>query len=506
MKRRVILIVFDGFGLNPNRAYNGWALASTPHLDYYFATNPHTVIQASGVFVGLPDGVFGNSEVGHLTLGSGRVLKQDMLRISEAIKTGEFEKILEWQDFINNVSGVHIVGMVSDGGVHSDIRHLTGILRLLSDRDVDVWIHMITDGRDRPPQSGICYAEYLERAVLEIGKGKIATVGGRYYAMDRVGNFDRTEKAWRAIALGEGPTEESAVQAIRASYDRGETDEFIKPTVIDGYRGRGVKPDEGVLFINFRADRMRQIVAAFGLSGFNGFDRHGFGTRRVLCMTEYDETFGLPVLFKPVIPGNVLAEVLSSNGFKQFHCAEKEKYAHVTYFFNGGREETFRGEDRKIIPSPDVETYDLKPEMSAPHVADEVIKAIDRGEYDFILVNFANGDMVGHTAVPEAIVKAVETLDLQSHRVIQEALKREYVVILTSDHGNCDEMVDPYTGEPHTQHTSYPVPFLVLGLGNVQLGIGRGLADVAPTVLDIMGMEKPPEMSGESIIVRGNIC
>lgn len=499
-KRPVLLIIFDGFGLNPSRLHNGWALARTPHLDGYFATNPHTALQASGAAVGLPDGQFGNSEVGHLTLGAGRILHQELVKIREAIRAGELQANPAWQTLLHDSRRVHLIGLVSDGGVHSHLDHLLGLLPVLRKAGITPVIHMITDGRDTSPKAALRYLATLEQALAELGKGEIATVCGRYFAMDRAKHWDRTQKAWAAMVLGEGPHAASALEAIEAAYARDEGDEFIQPTVIGSPTTPVIGADEPVFFFNFRSDRMRQLAAAMGLEDFGQFTRPG-GPRRVVCMTEYNAHFAFPVIFPPQHPDKVLAEVISDAGLKQFHCAEHEKYPHVTYFFNGGREKPFTGEEREIIPSPDVATYDLKPEMSAPQVADRIVQAIKADRYDFILVNFANGDMVGHTAVREAIIAAVETLDRESHRVIQVALERNYYVLLTADHGNCDEMIDPATGEPHTQHTVYPVPFLLLGDRKAQLGIGRGLADVAPTVLDLLQVQQPPEMTGRSLIL-----
>jgi len=501
-RRGVILIIFDGFGLNPNRLHNGWALARTPHLDDYFASNPHTALQASGLAVGLPDGQFGNSEVGHLTLGAGRILEQELLRITEAIHGGSLIANPAWQTLLKGTTRVHLIGMVSDGGVHSHIDHLFGILAILNKAGVTPVIHMITDGRDTPPRAARKFLAALERRLAELGAGEIATVSGRYFAMDRAMHWDRTEKAWSAMVLGKGLHAGSPLEAIESAYARDEGDEFIQPTVIGSSPTPVIAPDEPVFFFNFRSDRMRQLAAAMGLKDFSHFARDT-EPRRVVCMTEYNAQFPFPVIFPPRQPDNVLAEVISDAGLNQFHCAEREKYPHVTYFFNGGREKPFKGEEREIIPSPDVATYDLKPEMSAPQVADRIIQAIEANRYDFILVNFANGDMVGHTAVRQAIIGAVETLDRQSHRVIQAALERNYYVLLTADHGNCDEMVDPATGEPHTQHTVYPVPFLLLGDREARLGIGRGLSDVAPTVLDLLKLPQPSQMTGCSLILKG---
>lgn len=501
----VLLMVFDGFGVNPSRAHNAWARAHTPHLDHYFAGNVHTVLQASGLAVGLPDGQFGSSEVGHLTLGSGRILKQDLLRIAGAIRDGALEHNPAWQEMLRGANRLHLVGMVSDGGVHSHIEHLLGLLQLVVKAGGDPVIHMITDGRDTLPRAALGYLAIIEQELQRLGRGMIATVSGRYYAMDRTGHWDRTEKAWVAMVMGEGQHAETAAAAIELAYARGEGDEFILPTVVGDAKGSAIGRDEPVLFFNFRSDRMRQLPAAVGLDSFDAFARGDAGTRKVVTMTRYDARFSFPVLFPPEFPEHVLAQVISDAGFRQFHCAETEKYAHVTYFFNGGHEGPFPGEDREIIPSPRIATYDLNPEMSAPAVAERVIQAIDQGRYQFILVNFANGDMVGHTAQPAAIVRAVETLDLQGHRVIRAALARGYRVMLTADHGNCEEMVDPETGQPHTQHTVYPVPFLLIGTPGVQLGIGRGLADVAPTVLDLLGLARPPEMTGSSLILKSGL-
>ncbi|MGD2075629.1 MAG: 2,3-bisphosphoglycerate-independent phosphoglycerate mutase [Gammaproteobacteria bacterium] len=496
----VLLAIFDGFGLNPSRAYNAWALARTPHLDHYFASWPHTVLQASGRAVGLPDGQFGNSEVGHLTLGSGRVLEQDLVRIANAIYGGTLEQMPAWQEMVSGARRLHLVGLVSDGGVHSHIEHLLGILGLLRDTDIEPVVHMVTDGRDTAPKAALKFLADLEEALASLGRGWIATVSGRYCAMDRAKHWDRTERAWKAMVLGQGLTAETPREAIETAYARGEGDEFIQPTVIVGHGGIG--RDEPVLFFNFRSDRARQLSAAFALQDFNAFDRSGVCLDELVCMTEYDATYPFTVLFPPQTPRQVLAEVLSESGLHQLHCSETEKFAHVTYFFNGGREPPYELEDRIIVPSPEVATYDLQPEMSAPKIADALISAIEGGRYAFIVTNFANGDMVGHTARPDAVIRAVEALDLESHRVFGAALKHGWRILLTADHGNCDEMVNPNTGEPHTQHTEYPVPLLLMGEGPVRLSTGRGLADIAPTILDLLGLPQPPEMTGRSLILK----
>jgi 2,3-bisphosphoglycerate-independent phosphoglycerate mutase len=499
----VLLTIFDGFGLNPSRAHNAWALARTPHLDHYFATNPHSVLQASGRAVGLPDGQFGNSEVGHLTLGSGRVLEQDLTRIANALYDGSIADNPVWQELLQGIHRLHIAGLVSDGGVHSHIDHLLGLLELLRKTDIEPVLHIFTDGRDTAPKAALGYLTAIEAALEKLGRGSIATISGRYCAMDRALHWDRTQRAWNAMVRAQGLQARTAREAIEHAYARGEGDEFIQPTVIEGHER--IAKEEPILFFNFRSDRARQLSAALGQENFAGFDRDNISTRKLVCMTEYDATFPFPVLFSAQIPDQVLAQVISDAGLRQLHCAETEKYPHVTYFFNGGREEAYPGEDRVIVPSPQVATYDLQPEMSASKVADQLIKAINSDSYDFIVTNFANTDMVGHTARPEPVIRAVEALDCESQRVFRVALERGWRVMLTSDHGNCDEMINPNTGEPHTQHSEFPVPFLLMGQGPVRLGIGRGLADIAPTVLDLLGLPRPPAMTGRSLILRDGL-
>ena len=499
----VLLAIFDGFGLNPSRSHNAWALARTPFLDYYFATNPHSVLQASGRAVGLPDGQFGNSEVGHLTLGAGRVLEQDLIRIANAIYDESLTRNPVWIDMLQGSRRIHLAGLVSDGGVHSHVDHLIGLLGLLNKAGIEPVIHLFTDGRDTAPQAALKYLDRVEEAIAKNGSGSIATVIGRYSAMDRAKNWDRTERAWRAMVLADGLTAKSPSKAIREAYDRGEGDEFIQATVLDGYKGMAA--GEPVLFFNFRSDRARQLSAAIASAKFDEFDRGDQPPSPLVCMTEYDATFPFPVLFPSSYPENVLAEVLSNAGLRQLHCAETEKYPHVTYFFNGGREPPYPGEERIIVPSPKVATYDEWPEMSAPKVADKLIGAIESDRFDFAVVNFANTDMVGHTARQEPIIHAVETLDTQGHRVFRAALQRGWRIMLTADHGNCDEMLDPITGAAHTQHTPYPVPFLLMGQGAAKLGIGRGLADIAPTILDLLKVPEPPEMTGRSLILKDGL-
>jgi 2,3-bisphosphoglycerate-independent phosphoglycerate mutase len=498
-----LLVILDGFGMNPSKLNNAVQEASTPRLDEYMSTHPHTLLEACGRAVGLPDGQMGNSEVGHLTLGCGTVVRQDLVRIDDAISDGSFfeNSALTGAVLSARDAGrpVHLLGLVSDGGVHSHVRHLHALIRLCQRLEAKPLVHMITDGRDTPPRSASAYLAELE-ALLAEGGGCIATVAGRYYAMDRDRRWDRTQKAFDAVVHGKGERVDSAEQAIRAAYEAGETDEFIKPRIVnpDGM----LRPGDSLIFFNFRNDRPRQLAAALGMDDFDAFDRGDFRTVSVTCLTEYDPRFLSPIGFPPERPSVTLAEVISTAGIRQFHCAETEKYAHVTFFFNGGKEEPFAGEDRVMVPSPQVATYDLQPEMSAKEVADETIKAIESGHYGFVVVNFANGDMVGHTAVRDAVIAAVEAMDTQVGRVLDAAVANGFSVVLTADHGNCDEMVDPVTGEPHTQHTMYPVPLMIIDKARWRLTSCGGLSGVAPTVLQLMGIPQPKAMRGRSLLLE----
>ncbi|MCB1877213.1 MAG: 2,3-bisphosphoglycerate-independent phosphoglycerate mutase [Chromatiales bacterium] len=500
-KRPVLLVILDGFGANPDRTDNAVALARTPRLDHYFSRHPSTLIQASGPSVGLPDGQMGNSEVGHMTLGSGTVVKQDLVQIDAAIADGSFKSndVLREAIFTARARNrpVHLLGLVSDGGVHSHVRHLIALIDLCREMGVKPLVHMVTDGRDTIPKCAKRYLPEVETALAAAG-GRIATLVGRYFAMDRDNRWDRVERAWRAIVVGNGRSAAHAEEAISAAYETGHTDEFIRPFVIDGYRG--MTPEDVLISFNFRKDRPRQIVAALADPNFAGFDRGDCPRARVTCMMEYDPALKLPAAFAPEQPSVTIADVLSKAGLAQFHCAETEKYAHVTYFFNGGRREVLPKEVQKLVPSPDVATYDLKPEMSAPAVANAVIDAMASGRYPFIVVNFANGDMVGHTGIRHAVLRAVESLDQEVGRVLDGARRLGYSTILTADHGNCDQMIDPETKTPHTQHTRNPVPFLVIDDRPRRLLGGGGLANVAPTVLELMGLPKPDAMTGESLL------
>jgi 2,3-bisphosphoglycerate-independent phosphoglycerate mutase len=498
----VVLLILDGFGINPSKIHNAIAAARTPRLDEYFFRYPFTVLTASGPGVGLPEGQMGNSEVGHTTLGSGCVVRQDLVLIDDAIADGSFftnpALCAAVEAAMAQRRPLHLLGLVSEGGVHSHVSHLLALIDLCRSKGVRPLLHMITDGRDTAPKSALHGLEEVERA-LELAGGAIVTVSGRYFAMDRDRRWDRTERAWRAIVLGRGRNVASPRAAIETAYAAGKTDEFIPPSVVAGYRG--LAAGETMISFNFRKDRPRQIVAALADPGFHGFDRGEPRLAAVTCMMQYEAGLGLPYAFKPEAPAVALNRILGAAGIRQFHCAETEKYAHVTYFFNGGSQEQQAGEEHCLIPSPQVATYDLKPEMSAPAVADAVIRAIGEG-YGFIVVNFANGDMVGHTGDMRAAVRAVEALDRQVGRVLDAATARGYSAVLTADHGNCDLMVDPETDEPHTQHTTHPVPLLVMDQERWVLAAAGGLADVAPTVLHLMGLPAPEVMTGRSLLLQ----
>ncbi|MCG6967538.1 MAG: 2,3-bisphosphoglycerate-independent phosphoglycerate mutase [Chromatiaceae bacterium] len=502
-RRPVVLIVLDGFGLNPGRLNNAVARADTPNLDAYFARYSHTALHASGPAVGLPDGQMGNSEVGHLTLGCGSIVRQDVVRIDDAIDNGEFGRnaaLLEAADrAASRGRPLHLLGLVSDGGVHASLTHLQALIRLSHERGAKPLLHMFTDGRDTAPRSAPDYLPIVEPALHEAG-GAIASIMGRFFAMDRDQRWERTELAWRALMLGKGQHALSAESGIRAAHAAGDGDEFIRPILLPPFQPISAE-DEVVLF-NFRKDRPRQIVAALALPDFSGFDRGTTPLARVTCLMAYDSSFNLPHAFSPERPLVTLGEVVSANGIAQFRCAETEKYPHVTFFFNGQRAEPSPGEHQFMVPSPKVNTYDQRPEMSARVVADAVIQAIESGHHGFILVNFANGDMVGHTAVAEAVIRAVETLDREVGRVLEAAVAADYSVILTADHGNCEEMIDPLTDEPHTQHTVYPVPCLVMDEEAWQLSCVGGLSNVAPTVLQLMGLQQPQAMEARSLLLR----
>jgi len=503
--KRAILLILDGFGVNEDGEHNGVTQAHTPILDKYFSEYPYTTLEASGAAVGLPDGQMGNSEVGHITMGCGNIIHQDLVLINDAIRDKSFFKnsvlISALQSAKEKSRPIHLLGLVSDGGVHSHIEHLKALLVMCKRNGVKPAVHMITDGRDTSPNSALSYYEGIKDLLLD-ADGAIHSVIGRYYAMDRDRRWERTEAAWRTLVSDCGLHADTPKNAIKASYEKEIYDEFIEPTVIkDTCR---IAADDEVIFFNFRNDRPRQLGAALAEPDFNDFDRGKFPQVSMCTMTMFHSSFCSPVAFTSEHPRVSLAEVVSNMGLKQLHCAETEKYPHVTFFINGGKENSYAGEDRIMVPSPKVATYDLKPEMSAKEVADVVINSIQEGEHSLIIVNFANGDMVGHTAVPEAIIKALEVMDKEVGRVLEAAISEEVSVLLTSDHGNCDEMYDALTGDPHTQHTTNPVPCMVINHRNnkVKLAKGKGLGSVTPTMLDLMNIPIPDSMHEASLIIK----
>ena len=502
-KRPTMLMILDGFGLNPSAYGNAVAAARTPNLDAIFAKYPHIKLAASGLAVGLPEGQMGNSEVGHLNIGAGRIVYQELTRITKAIEDEIFFDNLPLNHAVRHVKEtggtLHVFGLLSDGGVHSHISHIEAVLKLAKKRGLQkVVVHCFMDGRDVPPSSAAEFMNELLDKMKEIGVGKVATVSGRYYAMDRDNNWDRVEKTYAAMVYGEGEKADCPCCAIEKSYENGVTDEFVVPVVVDG--GAQVKPNDSVIFFNFRPDRAREITRTFVDPEFKGFERkNGFFPVNFVCMTQYDATMpNVDVAFKPQTLKNTLGEYVSNKGMTQLRIAETEKYAHVTFFFNGGVEKQYEGEDRILVKSPAVATYDLQPEMSAYEVTDKLVPAIESGKYDMIILNYANCDMVGHTGVFEAAVKAVEAVDTCVGRVVEAIKKMGGVALITADHGNADKMVDA-DGSPFTAHTTNPVPFCVVGY-DCQLREGGRLADIAPTMLQIMGLEQPAEMDGVSLI------
>ena len=502
-----MLIVLDGWGISQRPDTNAQEKASIPFYKGLIKEYPHTALECSGEAVGLPEGTMGNSEVGHLNLGAGRTVYQDYARINKAIKDGSFmenQSLVHAMDAaVKNDSSVHFLGLLSDGGVHSHISHLYALVNLaLSNGVKKVFVHAFMDGRDTPPTSGINYIKDLQSFLNDKPSAKIATVTGRYWVMDRDKRWERVEQAFRALVYGEGERVTSAIEAVEKSYEINETDEFIKPSLVCNDSGPIglIRDGDSVVFFNFRADRAREITAALAEKRFDGFAREKVPSLgSYVTMTMYDEDFTFPVAFPPLKLKNILGKILSQNNMKQLRIAETEKYAHVTYFFNGGEEEPFAGEDRCLIPSPrDVPTYDLKPEMSAFEVKDEVLKRLDQNRYDFILLNFANPDMVGHTGIMEAAIKACETVDKCLDAIVTKVQALGGTVIITADHGNCDQMIEE--SSPFTAHTTNPVPFIIIKK-DIQLRQKGILADVAPTVLDLMGIEKPEEMTGESLII-----
>ena len=496
-------MILDGFGIGKHDNTNAIFNAKKPNIDKLFSSNPITQIGASGMDVGLPDGQMGNSEVGHTNIGAGRIVYQELTRITKTInedKLKENDAIVGAMDSaLKNGTALHLMGLLSSGGVHSHNTHLYGILELAKKKGLDkVYIHAFLDGRDVPPSSAAEFVEECMKETEKIGVGKIATVMGRYYAMDRDNRWDRVEKAYAAMVYGEGVEADYPVCAVKNSYEQGVTDEFVVPAVIKD--GATIKPNDSVIFYNFRPDRAREITRALVDPEFKGFERkNGFFPLRYVCMTQYDATMpNVEVAFKPQTLNNTMGEYISSLGMDQLRIAETEKYAHVTFFFNGGVEKQYPGEDRILVKSPAVATYDLQPEMSAYEVTDKLVPAIKSGKYDMIILNFANCDMVGHTGVFEAAVKAVEAVDTCVGKVIDAVKEMDGVALITADHGNADKMIDD-DGEPFTAHTTNPVPFCVVGY-DCDLREGGRLADIAPTMLQIMNLPQPEEMDGKSLI------
>ena len=504
MKQPLALIILDGFGCREETKGNAIAAARTPHLDHLMASCPHTRIGASGMDVGLPDGQMGNSEVGHTNIGAGRIVYQELTRITKSFDEGEALGNPALTAAMENArrpgQALHLMGLLSDGGVHSHIRHLYGLMEMARRFAVErVYLHCFMDGRDVPPTSGIEFIAALQQKIKELGLGQIATVSGRYYAMDRDNRWERVKLAYDAIVNGEGNKNPDPVAVMQKSYDAGVTDEFIVPTVVT--EGAGIKAGDSVIFFNFRPDRARELTRTLVDPDFAGFEREkGFFPLTYICMTQYDATMpNVEVAYRPESLANTLGEYLSRLGKTQLRIAETEKYAHVTFFFNGGVEAPYEGEDRVLIPSPKVATYDLQPEMSAYAVTDEAVRRIESGRYDVIILNYANCDMVGHTGVFEAAVKAVEAVDTCLGRLLAALEKAGGRAFLTADHGNADQMADE-NGAPFTAHTTNPVPFVAIGFGDIKLRSGGRLADIAPTMLQAMGLPQPEEMTGRSLL------
>ena len=502
-KKRALLCILDGWGISKDTKYNAVYSANTPNFDKYFNQMPSTTIHADGLNVGLPEGQMGNSEVGHLNIGAGRVVYQELTRINKAIDEGDFFKNEEFLNAINHVkknnSSMHIYGLVSPGGVHSSMKHLNALIKMMSDNGLkDVYIHAFLDGRDTPPSSAVEYLAQTEEVLKQYNLPKIASIIGRYWAMDRDKRWERVERAYDCLTLGEGIKEENSNIAIENSYKNNVTDEFVEPTVIGGKR---INDNDAVIFFNYRPDRAREITRAFTDKNFDGFNRKKVvNNLYYVCMTQYDETFDVPVAFKPQTLVNILGDVLDENGINQFRTAETEKYAHITFFFNGGVEKSGKLETRALVNSPKVATYDLKPEMSAYEVCDNVLKAIDNPEYGFILVNFANPDMVGHTGVMDAAIKACQAVDECVGKIAQKALENDVTMIITADHGNAEWMYNEQTHAPQTAHTTNVVPFIIVSKDKYELNNEGALCDIAPTILDILNLKKPDEMTGHSMI------
>ncbi|NLP37191.1 MAG: 2,3-bisphosphoglycerate-independent phosphoglycerate mutase [Firmicutes bacterium] len=505
----LVLLILDGWGLSRKQEGNAIQQAHTPYYHHLLANYPVAKLQASGEAVGLPEGQMGNSEVGHLNIGAGRVVYQDLTRITKAIKEETFftnPTLLSALEHVKRTgSCLHLMGLVSDGGVHSHLQHLFALLKLAKRHELQkVYIHAILDGRDVGPKSARTYLTALEEKLCALKLGAVATVAGRYYTMDRDRRWERVELAYRAMVQGEGEMAASSLHALENAYERGETDEFVQPTVILDKGGKPlatINSPDAVIFFNFRPDRARQITRAFTDTDFAGFDRGcAYPLPYFVCFTQYDETIKAPVAFPPEHPRQTFGEVIAAAGLKQLRIAETEKYAHVTFFFSGGEEVPFAGEDRILVPSPKVPTYNLQPEMSAPEVTEKVLEAITAGKYDVIILNYANTDMVGHTGIFEAAVKAAETIDSCLEKVVEAVLAQGGIVIVTADHGNAEQMLD-HTKQPFTAHTANPVPFILISKQELRLQKSGSLPDIAPTMLQLLGLPKPPEMTGTSLLI-----
>ena len=511
-KKPTVLMILDGYGLNENCDHNAVCEGKTPVMDQLMSQCPFVKGNASGMAVGLPEGQMGNSEVGHLNMGAGRIVYQELTRITKSIADGDFFQVPAFLEAVENCkkydSALHLYGLVSDGGVHSHNTHIYGLLELAKRQGLEkVYVHCFLDGRDTPPASGKEFVAELEQKMAEIGVGKVASVMGRYYVMDRDKRWDRVELAYRTLTEASGATADSATGGIQASYDADKTDEFVVPFSVmeNGKPVAVIKEHDSVIFFNFRPDRAREITRAFCDDAFDGFKREKRMELVYVCFTNYDETIGnkLVAFHKQTIT-NTYGEFLAAHGMTQARIAETEKYAHVTFFFNGGVEEPNEGEDRILVPSPKVATYDLQPEMSAPAVCDKLVEAITSGKYDVIIINFANPDMVGHTGVEPAAIKAIETVDACVGRAVDAVKEMDGVLFICADHGNAEQLVDYATGEPFTAHTTNPVPFILVNADpSYKLREGGCLADIAPTLIELMGMEQPAEMTGKSLLVRG---
>ena len=513
MKPITALLILDGFGYRKEKEGNAIKTDGVANIKALWDSYPHTLLQASGMDVGLPAGQMGNSEVGHLNIGAGRIVYQEFTRISKSIDDGEFFQNPAFLGAVENCkkhdSALHLMGLCSDGGVHSHLTHLYALLKLAKDHGLEkVYVHCFMDGRDVPPTSGKGYVEQVDAKLKELGVGRIATVMGRYYAMDRDNRFERVEKAYAALTYGEGLTASNAAEAMQQSYDAGVTDEFVVPTVVltDGKPTATIQAQDSVIFYNFRPDRAREISRAYIFEDFDGFERkNGFFPLYYVSMTQYDKTFEghLQIAFKPQSMHNTLGEYLAKMGKTQLRIAETEKYAHVTFFFNGGVEEPNKGEDRILVKSPKVATYDLKPEMSAYEVCDKLTDAIRSQKYDVIIINFANPDMVGHTGVESAAIQAVEAVDECVGKAVEALKEVDGQMFICADHGNAEQLVDYETGEPYTAHTTNPVPFILVNADpSYTLREGGCLADIAPTLIELMGMEQPKEMTGKSLLIK----